>query len=66
MERWVGRGQNCITYQFGLDDTTTSNWQIYAKKKTKLKKHNTIALTARFQEDKSQYITGFFCLQNYL
>jgi hypothetical protein len=60
MQRWVGRGQSCIICQSGLDGITTLSLQIYAKKKTKLKKHNTIELIAKYQKDKSQYITGFF------
>ena len=60
MERWVGRGQSCIICQFGLDDITILSLQIYAKKKMKLKKLSIAKSAARYQKDKSQYITGFF------
>ena len=64
MEKWVGHGQNCITYRCILEDIITLSYQKLRKMNTMLKK---LLMTKLNQdEDKhkeSQLITGFSVLQ---
>ena len=64
MEKWVGHGQNCITYRCILEDIITLSYQELKKKNMLLKKVPMIRLIQ--DEDKrkeSQLITGFSILQ---
>ena len=64
MEKWVGHGQNCITYRCILEDIITLSYQKLRKMNTTLKKQPMIKLIQ--DEDKhkeSQLITGFSVLQ---
>jgi len=64
MEKWVGHGQNCITYRCISEDIITLSYQKLRKMNIVLKKVPTIKLNQ--DEDKhkeSQLITGFSVLQ---
>ena len=64
MEKWVGHGQNCITYRCISEDIITLSYRKLRKMNTMLKK---LLMTKLNQdEDKhkeSQLITGFSVLQ---
>ena len=64
MEKWVGHGQNCITYRCISEDIITLSCRKLRKMNTMLKRQPTIKLIQ--DEDKhkeSQLITGFSVLQ---
>jgi len=64
MEKWVGHGQNCITYRCILEDIITLSCRKLKKMSMMLKK----LLIAKLIQDEdkhkeSQLITGFSILQ---